>query len=53
MTKVMKLGDIDVPVYPHNYTGLRGLFNILLDVGTNRPVRNYLFVDSCVVSADW
>ncbi|PZF82183.1 DUF6772 family protein [Jiangella anatolica] len=51
--RVMDLRDIDVPVYPHPYTGLRGLFNLLLDVRTHRDVRNFLFLDSCVISADW
>ncbi|MFB4284293.1 DUF6772 family protein [Nonomuraea sp. MTCD27] len=50
---VMDLRDVEVPVYPHPYNGLRGLFNILLDVQTHRDVRNYLFVDSCLISADW
>ncbi|MEN3615380.1 DUF6772 family protein [Plantactinospora sp. ZYX-F-223] len=51
--RVMDLRDIPVPVYPHPYTGLRGLFNLLLDVRTNTNVRNFLFVDSCLISVDW
>lgn len=51
--KVMRLEDIPVPVYPHPYDGLRGLFNLLLDVRTNTNVRNSLYVDSSVVSVDW
>lgn len=51
--KTMELSDIPVPVYPEKYTGLRGLLNILLDVRTNTSVRNFLFVDSCLISVDW
>jgi hypothetical protein len=50
---VMDLRDVEVPTYPEHYEGLRGLFNLLLDVQSTRAVRNLLFVDSALVSVGW
>ncbi|CAN5385881.1 hypothetical protein BH10ACT7_BH10ACT7_00030 [soil metagenome] len=47
------LSDIPVPMFPEKYGALDGLMNILIDVQTTRPVRNFMFVDTVVVSVDW
>jgi hypothetical protein len=49
----MNLRDIDVPVYPEPYWGLDNLLNFCVDVRTFTNVRNFLWLDSVVVSADW
>ncbi|TVQ38961.1 MAG: hypothetical protein EA384_07850 [Spirochaetaceae bacterium] len=50
---VMDLRDIPVPTYDHTYVGLPNLLNFCLDVRTRKPVRNFLFFDSILVSVDW
>lgn len=50
---VMDLRDIPVPVYDHPYSGLSHLLNFCIDVRTRRNVRNFLFLDSILVSVDW
>jgi hypothetical protein len=52
-TQVMDLRDIDVPVYPEPYWALDNLMNICIDVRTFTNVRNFLWLDSVLVSADW
>jgi hypothetical protein len=47
---VMPLQEIPVPVYDHPYKALNRLMNFCFDVRTHRPVRNFLFLDSVVVS---
>jgi hypothetical protein len=47
---VMPLQEIPVPVYDHPYKALSRLMNFCFDVRTHRPVRNFLFLDSVVVS---
>lgn len=51
--KVMDLTAIPVPRYEHGYWGLERLLNFCVDVRTHRDVRNFLFLDSCLVSVDW
>jgi len=51
--KIMDLRSIPVPVYDHGYWGLEKLLNFCIDVRTHRDVRNFLFLDSCLVSVDW
>ncbi len=50
---VMDLRDIPVPVYDHTYSALSHLLNFCVDVRTLRPVRNFLYLDSILVSVDW
>lgn len=47
------LRKVPVPMFPEKYGALDGLLNLLVDVQTSRPVRNFLFVDTIVVSVDW
>jgi len=51
--KVMDLRSIPVPRYSHGYWGLEKLMNFCVDVHTHRDVRNFVFLDSCLVSVDW
>jgi hypothetical protein len=51
--KVMDLREIEVPVFDHHYEALDGLLNVFVDVRTRTHVRNFLYVDSAVISADW
>jgi hypothetical protein len=51
--RTMDLREIPVPTYPDSYWGLERLLNLSLDVRTHTPVRNFLFVDSVLVSVDW
>jgi len=50
---VMDLRDLPVPVYDEAYYGCERLLNFCIDVRTYAPVRNFLWLDSVVVSADW
>lgn len=49
----LDLRDIPVPLYDHPYWGCERLLNFCLDVRTHTNVRNFLWVDSAVVSVDW
>jgi len=51
--KTMDLRNLPVPVYDHPYKGLNNLLNFCMDVRTHKPVRNFLYVDSVLVSVDW
>jgi hypothetical protein len=48
----MDLRDIEVPLYPESYSGCERLLNLCFDVRTHIPVRNFLFVDSVLISVD-
>lgn len=50
---VMDLRDIEVPIYEHEYKGLNHLLNFCVDVRTHSAVRNFLYLDSVLVSVDW
>jgi hypothetical protein len=50
---VLDLRDVPVPVYPDPYWGLNRLLNFALDVRTHTDVRNFLYMDSILISADW
>ena len=49
----MDLRDIPVPSYDHGYRALNHLLNFVVDVRTHAPVRNFLYLDSVLVSVDW
>jgi len=51
--KIMDLRAIPVPRFEHGYWGLERLLNFTIDVKTHRAVRNFLFLDSVLVSVDW
>lgn len=51
--RVMNLENVDVPRYTEPYHGLSNLLNFYVAVRTHVPVRNFLFLDSVLVSTDW
>lgn len=51
--RVMNLRHVPVPAYPDAYHGLDRLLNVYFDVRTHLPARNFLFLDSVLISADW
>lgn len=50
--RTLDLRSVPVPVYDHKYEALSGLLNLLVDVRTRTSVRNFLYVDSAVISVD-
>lgn len=51
--RVMDLRGVPVPVYDEEYRGLANLLNFYVAVRTHSGVRNFLHLDSVVVSVDW
>jgi hypothetical protein len=51
--RVLDLRQLSVLSFPEPYHGLSNLLNLLVDVRTRRPVRNYLYVDSALISVGW
>ncbi len=51
--RVMDLSEIEVPKYDEPYHGLPNLLNFYLAVRTHTNVRNFLYLDSVLVSVDW
>lgn len=49
----MDLRDVPVPLFDDRYEGIENLLNFVLDVRTHGDVRNFLYLDSVLVSADW
>ncbi len=49
----LDLRGIPVPAYDQPYRALNHLLNFLVDVRTHAPVRNFLFIDSVLISVDW
>jgi len=50
---LINLRDIPVPRFEDRYTNLENLLNLIVDVRTHRNVRNFLYLDSVLVSVDW
>ena len=48
----MDLRSLPVPVYEQGYRSLNHLLTLLVDVRTHKKVRNFLFIDSVLVSVD-
>ena len=49
----MDLRDIPVLRFDEGYWGINRLLNFCFDVRTTSDVRNFLFLDSVLLSADW
>jgi hypothetical protein len=52
-TDVYDLSEVPVPPYAEKYESLENLLNFYFSVRTLSPHRNFLFLDSVVISADW
>lgn len=50
---VMDMSDVPVPVYEDRYESLENLLNFYFSVRTHSPVRNFLYLDSVLISVDW
>ncbi len=50
---VLDLSEIEVPKFDHAYAGLHNLLNFCVDVRTYKNVRNFMYLDSILVSTDW
>lgn len=50
---LLDLREVSVPPYAAHYESLENLLNFYFSVRTLAPHRNFLFLDSVVVSADW
>ena len=49
----LDLRDVIVPTYQEPYRGISNLLNLYVAVRTHANVRNFLYLDSVVVSVDW
>ena len=49
----MDLTEVPVPVYPERYQTLDNLLNFYFSVRTHSGIRNFLFLDSVLISVDW
>lgn len=50
---VIDMSDVPVPTYDDRYQTLDNLLNFYFSVRTHSDVRNFLFLDSVVISVDW
>ncbi|MGZ0148061.1 DUF6772 family protein [Kribbella sp. WER1] len=51
--RVMDMRDVPVPPYEERYETLENLLNFYFSVRTHSSVRNFLFLDSVLISVDW
>lgn len=51
--RVIDMRDVPVPVYPERYQALENLLNFYFSVRTHSGVRNFLFLDSVLISTEW
>lgn len=51
--RVMDMSSIPVPPYEERYDSLENLLNFYFSVRTHSSVRNFLFLDSVLISTEW
>lgn len=51
--RFMDMSEVPVPIYEERYGSLENLLNFYFSVRTLSTHRNFLFLDSVVISADW
>jgi hypothetical protein len=51
--RVFDLRDVPVPPYAETYGSLQNLLNFYVSARTHTNVRNFLYLDSVLVSVDW
>ncbi len=51
--EVFDMRDVPVPAYTERYDSLQNLLNFYVSVRTHTDVRNFLYLDSVLVSVDW
>jgi hypothetical protein len=51
--RIIDMSDVPVPIYPDRYSTLDNLLNFYFSVRTHADIRNFLFLDSVLISVDW
>jgi len=51
--RLYDMRDVPVPAYDEPYTSLENLLNFYVSTRTHTDVRNFLFLDSVLISVDW
>lgn len=51
--RVFDMRDVPVPPYAERYESLENLLNFYFSVRTHSATRNFLFLDSVLISVDW
>lgn len=51
--RTMDLSDVPVPPYSETYGSLNNLLNFYVSVRTHTDVRNFVYLDSVLISTDW
>lgn len=51
--RIMDMWDVPVPPYADRYDSLENLLNFYFSVRTHTAVRNFLYLDSVLISVDW
>jgi hypothetical protein len=51
--RLFDMRDVPVPAYDEPYASLQNLLNFYVSVRTHTNVRNFLFLDSVLISVDW
>jgi len=51
--KLIDMRDVPVPPYEESYDSLENLLNFYFSVRTLSGKRNFLYLDTVVISADW
>lgn len=51
--RITPMADVPVPAYPERYDSLENLLNFYFSVRTLSGARNFLYLDSVLVSVDW
>jgi hypothetical protein len=51
--RLYDMRDVPVPAYDDRYTSLENLLNFYVSTRTHTDVRNFLFLDSVLISVDW
>lgn len=51
--RVIDMREVPVPLYEEGYETLENLLNVYFSVRTHAAIRNFLFLDTVVISVDW
>ena len=51
--RIMDMSAVPVPAYEERYESLENLLNFYFSVRTHSATRNFLFLDSVLISVDW
>ena len=50
---VHDMSDVEIPPYTEKYESLQNLLNFYVSVRTHTDVRNFVYLDSVLISVDW